>query len=331
MTEYDTLTEIVPDIYRVYIPLPFALNIVNCYLLRGSGGWTIVDSGINTPQGRDTWLEVFRRLDIRPSDIEKIVLTHTHPDHIGLSGWLQNLAAEAGKTVPIYTSPREMKQARAIWWEAHEDEFYNFLVSSGMPIEMAREVADSMDNTRQMTRPLPNALQPIYAGNSIQLGERTFDIIHAPGHSDGQLLFYHAEDRLLLSGDHVLMKITPNIGLWPETDPNPLGRFLESLQHLKSLAVRLALPGHRRLIDDWGGRVEELINHHHARLQRTLETVADGHHTAYTASQHIFEFHRFSAHEWRFATAEAFAHLEYLCDHGQLRREDGDVRRYYIT
>lgn len=329
MTEHETVTRIADGIYRVYIPLPFALNIVNCYLLQGPHGWTIVDTGINTPQSRETWAEVFHALDIQPKDIEKIVLTHTHPDHIGLSGWLQSLAANEDKQVPIYTSPREIKQAKAIWWEEQKGAFYDFLVSSGMPTEMARDVAVSMDNTRQMTRPLPQTLQPIHASERIQLGERTFDILHGPGHSDGQLLFYDPEDRLLLSGDHVLMKITPNIGLWPETDPNPLGRFLESLNQLKALDVRLALPGHRRLIEDWGGRVEELIQHHQARLQRTLDTVSAGHHTAYSASLHIFEFQRFSAHEWRFATAEALAHLEYLRDHGHLRREGGPVLYYY--
>src|SRR5690606_10099486 len=143
----------------------------------------------------------------------------------------------------------------------------------------AQQVADSMDDTYSMTLPHPPKMEHMHAGTTVQLGERSFQTIHAPGHSDGQILFYDAADHLLLSGDHVLMKITPNIGLWEHSDPDPLGHFMASIAELQALDVRLALPGHKKLIEDWRGRIDELLEHHEHRLTITLDALAQDRHT----------------------------------------------------
>ena len=118
------------------------------------------------------------------------------------------------------------------------------------------------------------------------------------------------------------MKITPNIGLWPESDPHPLQRFLASLNEVRSLDVRLALPGHRALITDWRGRIDEIIAHHEERLERTLDAVGSGA-TAYQIAGQLFDFQRLSVHEMRFALVEALAHLDYLIE----QRRHQAVRR----
>lgn len=332
MPQHSSVTPIAEDIYQVQLPLPFALRIVNCYLLRGPHGWTLVDSGLNTAEGRETWRQAFSTLGIGPADLEKIVLTHVHPDHFGMVGWLQGLAAEAGRTLPVYTSPREEQQARQVWWGNTLDQFYSYLVAGGMPPPMAREVADGMTSTRDMTLPHPPALDTIQPGSTLTLGGREFRSIHAPGHSDGQLLFYDADDRLLLSGDHVLMKITPNIGLWSNSDPDPLGNFMQSLAALQKLDVRLALPGHKGLITDWCGRLQELIEHHQQRLEHTLEALADTDGTVYATAQRVFSIEHFTMHEWRFAIAETLAHLEYLRVRGQVTQQAGPpVLRFALS
>lgn len=311
------LNRIADDIYQLQVPLPFALNIVNCYLLRGSQGWTIVDCGINTPAGREIWQDAFTALKMRPRDIEKIVLTHVHPDHFGLSGWLQALALADGRAVNVYTSPREDQQATWVW-RAETINFERWLLKNGMPPAMARDVDHSMGDTHTMTLPHPAQMLHIEPNTMVTLGDRQFRTIHAPGHSDGQMLFYDADDRLILSGDHVLMKITPNIGLWEHTDPNPLGAFLQSLTQLQTLDVRLALSGHKKLVEDWAGRIGELIGHHHERLDHTREALASGANTPYDVTMHIFKPERFTAHEWRFAIAESLAHLDYLQTSGEV-------------
>jgi glyoxylase-like metal-dependent hydrolase (beta-lactamase superfamily II) len=318
------ITHIAPDIYQVRLPLPFALRIVNVYLLRGPAGWTIIDTGINTAEGRAAWGEVFTELGIAPHQIEKIVLTHVHPDHFGLAGWLHTLAAEAGHNVPIFVSPLEDEQARILWREGDTAaQFDQWLMANGMPDDFAATVAGRMGDTRAMTLPHPPPMTHLLPDSEITLGERTFQAMHAPGHSDGQLIFYDAADKLLLSGDHVLMKITPNIGLWQHSQPNPLGRFMTSLRALRNLDVRLALPGHRHNIEDWPGRIDELIGHHEARLGHVLDALAAGQHTPYAIAGFIFPTERFSPHEWRFAIAETLAHLAYLEQQAQVAQADG--------
>jgi glyoxylase-like metal-dependent hydrolase (beta-lactamase superfamily II) len=307
----------------VQIPLPFALNHVNCYLLRGSSGWSVLDTGIHTAAGEAVWRYAFETLAIVPEQLEQIVLTHAHPDHFGMSGWLQGLAAARGRHVPIRISPREHQMARYVWYENANYDFSSWLRAGGMPDEMARQVAASMDDTYNMTLPHPPQMEHLIAGDTIRIGERVFRMIHAPGHSDGQLLFYDADDRLLLSGDHVLMKITPNIGLWEHSDADPLGKFITSLQQLRGLDVRLALPGHKQLIEHWSGRIDELLLHHDQRLNHVLDALAAGQHTPYQVAGYIFDPSRFSVHEWRFALAESLAHLQYLCIQGKARQQQG--------
>jgi len=315
-------------IYQVPIPLPFALNSVNCYLLRDDDGWAIVDTGIHWPKALDAWRAAFAELHLSPADVSRIILTHVHPDHYGLAGWWQAQAAEHGRNVQVYTSAREILQARLIWSEHERVHFGQWLVTQGMSATMAQQVHDDMEDTRIMTRPAPSALQALDITQPLQIGARRFRVYQTAGHSDGHLLFYDEDDQLMLCGDHVLMKITPNIGIWTQTDPNPLGSFITSLSWLRDLPVRLALPGHKTLIHDWRGRIEELLAHHEERLQVTLKAVHEGHHTPYEVSLAIFDSARFTAHEWRFALAEGLSHLDYLYHRGQLAREAERVRYY---
>jgi glyoxylase-like metal-dependent hydrolase (beta-lactamase superfamily II) len=322
--------QVVEGIYRIQLPLPFALNIVNCYLLRGASGWTIVDTGINTPAGRETWRKAFEELHITIKDIEKIVLTHTHPDHYGLGGWLQSLAEDIGHHIPAYLSQEESRQVGHIWSEIDKEWFSEYLEHGGVTPDILENVSESMIHTMRMTQPPIHDTHIISPGHTIRMGERPFEIIRTPGHSDGHLIFYNADDQIVLCGDHVLMKITPNIGLWSWTDQNPLDSFLTSLRDLHRLKIRLALPGHKTLITDWDGRLDELYEHHLHRLEKTLEAVSNGFKTGYEVAHHIFDTSRFTVHEWRFAVAETLAHLEYLRHRGQLTRDDESVWHYTI-
>ena len=314
----ETLTRMADDIYQLQLPLPFALRIVNVYLLRGPAGWTVVDTGINWAEGRAAWKAALTQLDIRPQQIERILLTHVHPDHYGMGGWLQALAAGHDHHIPVYASPREIELARLIWGGESDVEFEGWLRHLGMPVDFARDVAGSMGNTAAMTLPHPPQMLPIEPDAVVTLGERSYRAIHSPGHSDGHLMFHDANEQLLLSGDHVLMKITPNIGMWTMTQGNPLVSFMASLEALRSLSVRVALPGHKWTITDWQGRIDELLAHHHHRLGVAQQAVADGAHTPFQVTERIFNTDRFTVHEWRFAMAESLAHMAYLQAHDRI-------------
>ena len=304
-----TIQAITEDIYQVQLPLPFALRTVNCYLLAGEAGWTVVDTGLNTAQARETWQRALSELGIHFRDIHQIVLTHAHPDHYGLAGWLQ----KETEGVAVHMSADEASLARQVWQKTQgwAESLMSFWHHCGLSTELATAVVNETNRTRQRTRPHPQTIKILEPGTIIQLGNRPFQIIHTPGHSDGHLIFYDVANRLLLCGDHVLHKITPNISLWPLGQPDPLGRYLRSLSQIAQLDVNLALPGHGPLIHNLRGRIREIEKHHAERLE-VMVTAVNGSATPYDVSQQVFNFDKLSLHEKRFAVAETLAHLEYL-------------------
>lgn len=316
------------DIYQVRLPLPFALNHVNTYLLRDDDGWTIVDSGLHTAECQAAWQAAFDALGITLRDIRRILVSHMHPDHFGLSGWLHEQSG-----APVFMSPREAELARTIWLAEPDSEqrlaiVERYLRIAGAPADVAATIERQELRLRQLTLPHPPELLLLPPDSEITMGGRSFRTIHAPGHSDGQLLFYSAADRLLLSADQVLLRITPNVGLWPTSQPNPLARYLRSLNELAGLDVALALPGHHGVIEDWRGRIAEIITHHDERLEAMLAVAGNGA-SALEVSLTVFNFDRFSPHEVRFAVAETLAHLEYLVEEGRLERVEEPERRMY--
>lgn len=315
-----SVAEVARDIFQVRLPLPFALSSVNCYLLRDGDGWTVLDTGLHTPDGAAGWRAAFAELGIRPAAIRQIVLTHFHPDHFGMAGWLQSQSG-----APVLIAPREAELAHLVWGKPDElpDPSLDHFLRYGMPADLAHTIVGEIARLRIWTRPHPT-LTPLAPGEAVTMGRRRFLAIHAPGHSDGQLLFLCAEEGVAFCGDQVLLKISPHIGLWPESEPDPLGRYLGSLHDLARLEVRLALSGHGRLIEAWAERLHELRHHHEQRLDLMLNAAGD-HATAYTVATRAFDFARLSPHEKRFAVAETIAHLELLAARGAVRRSVEDT------
>jgi glyoxylase-like metal-dependent hydrolase (beta-lactamase superfamily II) len=316
-------------IIQVRLPLPFALNHVNCYLLDDGEGWTLLDTGLHWPDAEAVWQQTLQALKIAPTQIHRIVLTHMHPDHFGMAGYFQQLTG-----APILVGALEHAAIERIWiqdsWqEAAAVEFWR---RAGLDEALCALVSEQVANLRQRTLPHPTDFVLIDPAQELVMGGRCFQPLLAPGHSDGQLIFYSAVDQLMLCGDQVLGKISPNIGLWPGGATQPLQHYLQSLAQLEQLAVTLALPGHGAPILTWRARIAALQAHHATRLAAMLAVVDDdrsGTCTALTVARQIFDFARFSEHEIRFAVAETLAHLAYLVAQGKLRQEIEAGRQIY--
>ena len=316
--------QVAEGIYQISLPLPFPLRVVHVYLLRDGAGWTCVDTGLNYGAGREAWQAAFQALEIDVRAIHRIVLTHAHPDHYGLAGWLsQQCGAE------VLLSGIEYAFVQATWLSEGELQHAaaRFFEEYGMPADLAAIVDQDIAELRAMTQPAPS-MQLIEAGMQLEIGTRHFELMHTPGHSDGHLVLYCAAERLMLCGDAVLTKITPNVGLWSWGEANPLAHFLRSLNMLARVEVDLALPGHGPLIRNFAQRLGELAAHHEERLELIKQCAGTGI-DAYSICTRVFPVQELSSHQIRFAMAETLAHLVYLEDIGQLRRSDDAIPLFY--
>jgi glyoxylase-like metal-dependent hydrolase (beta-lactamase superfamily II) len=311
--------QVLPDVWRITVPLPFALRWANAYLLQGAGEWCLVDAGLATPAAEAMMLHGLATAGITPADLSTIVLTHGHPDHIGLAGRFQEASG-----APVLMFGPESERMVAIWSQQEmraAGEISDFYIRHGMPAEESAQERAAIAATRRMVT-IPRQVTPLDEGQEIRLAGKTYRVIWTPGHSDGHICLWREEDRLFIAGDHVLPRISPNIGLYPTGRPDPLGDYLASLEKVREIPARLALPGHGAPFRDLAGRVQELTAHHLERVEETYQIVraTEGQRgvSAYQVAARLFAGRFDSFQNRRFAVGEALAHLEYLCVTGRL-------------
>lgn len=159
------------------------------------------------------------------------------------------------------------------------------------------------------------------------IGKEEYEVIFTPGHSDGLVCFYQKENKVLISTDHILPKITPNISYWFHGNNNPLRSYFLSLEKMMKLNVEYVIPSHGKPFYDANKRINELIAHHHDRLAETLYHIKEPS-TVYEVCQRLFPT-QLTVHEMRFAIGETLAHLEYLKYEGESVCELQDGCWYY--
>ena len=309
--------EVAEGVYQLKVPVPFPLVFVSVYLVEGCDGWTIIDTGYDYLKGRKVWEKGTRQvgLDLK-RDVARIVVTHFHPDHLGLARWLQEWSGP-----PVYMLEDGIQHSREVWNDPDHASFAEHLIGGGMDQALAESAAAQM----RARLSLPGEMLPLQEGEKIELGAGVARVLHAPGHADYQVMLHDWARKVLFSADHVMLEITPNIGLWPDTKGRPLARYLESLSGLRGLDADLVLPGHGPLFHDFDGRVDELLLHHEERLDLMQRALGDEPRTPFAVSRELFRY-TLSLYERCFALAETLAHLEYLVSEGRAERvEDGHV------
>ncbi len=320
----DKVTELGGGLFQVRVPLPFPLKWVNAYAMEDASGWTVIDPGLRTPDAEQTWAEALNRIGIVWSDIQRIMLTHHHPDHYGLAGWLQQRAGDA----QVWMSQTSYEQADTLWGaqtETTTEALSRLFAMHGFPQQeqdaMRRHSADFI----ALVSPQPRGVRFIEYGERIAMGGLEYEALHTPGHAFGHVSFLHRESGTIFCGDHVLPGISPNIALLPFGDRNPLGSYISSVSEAaQSFSVVKALPGHREPFTQYRERCEELLRHHVERLAKMASMLHRRAMTGYELCCELFG-RTLSVHQLRFALSETIAHLVYLEEEGTIRRQTDDL------
>jgi glyoxylase-like metal-dependent hydrolase (beta-lactamase superfamily II) len=301
-------------LHRVTLPLPFPPSHVHCYALEDDEGWTLVDAGLGVAEARERWQAALAELGSPP--VQRIVLTHFHPDHVGATAELAELTG-----AEVWQNADDEEQARLVFERGAPTVAY--LVRHGVP-------EHSLDGGRlPAVAPLvhlPRRVHHIGEGDRFRAAGVTWRFVHLPGHADHQHGLLSEDDGRLICGDHLLDRISPTVGLYPGASEDPLGDYLAALQRAAGLGASIAYSGHGEAIEDVPAVSRSLDAHHARRLHEHrafLENAGPSH--AHAVSVALFGA-REAEIERRLAVHETLAHLVRLELAGAVQRdEDGEA------
>lgn len=314
--------EVAPGVRWLRMPLPFALDHINLWLVDDGEGWAIIDTGLANDATRELWSHILANgLDGRKAT--RVIVTHFHPDHMGLAGWLtERLGVELWVTETEWLQARLASLDDRPAFESDADTFYRRIglddaqrdMLSGRRAQYARRVS-----------PIPIRFRRLSDGMSFPIGAHHWRVVIGRGHAPEHASLHCPALDVFIAGDQVLPKITPNIAVWPhEPDGNPLGRYIASLGHIAA-----AVPGHVLVLPSHGLpfrglhlRTHQIAAHHDARLA-DLEAACAAPRTAADIVPVLFR-RKLDAHQLAFAVGETLSHLNYGMEEGRVVRRERD-------
>jgi glyoxylase-like metal-dependent hydrolase (beta-lactamase superfamily II) len=326
--EPGTAREVAPGVFWLRMPLPFALDHINLWALRDGAQWTLVDCGLNTDTTRDLWQQQFATL-LAGAQVGRVIVTHFHPDHMGLAGWLT-----MHWSAPLWMTEAEYLMAHTAYAELpghrREDALALFR-RHGLDAAREEVLRGRKHSYRRGIAEPPASFRRMLDGDDIDIGGRTWRVVVGYGHAPEHAALYCEALGVLISGDMVLPKISTNVSVWAEQpEADPLALFLASIDRYAQLpAHTLILPSHGLPFRGLRLRTAALHAHHAARLAEVLDACQR---PASAAEIVPVLFRRaLDDHQMSFAMGEAIAHLNHLQRRGALARDaDADgVLRYF--
>ena len=304
------------DLWRIEVPLPGnPLKSINSYVIRSRPKSLIIDTGLDREECLEAMLSGLGEAGVDPAASD-FFITHMHADHSALVPKL------AGKASKVYFNRPDAEVFEGVSpWET----ILAYAGRNGFPEDELRAALENHPGYRHGVRKIPD-FTFVEDGERLEAGTYCFRCVRTPGHTKGHTCLYEPGRKILVSGDHVLGDITPNIQCWRE-GMNPLGDYLASLDKVRELKVDLVLPGHRSCFRNFVERIDELKRHHEKRAEEALSVLTEGTRNAYeVASRMTWDLDYPSwdlfpvAQKW-FATGETIAHLKYLEERGEVFRE----------
>jgi len=305
------LSEVAAGVFELRLPIPFEDGLVNVFLFADGDEVDLLDCGMNS----DESVHAIRAAvtDVGAKRIRRLVVTHIHPDHYGAAG---TFAGDGRADLYLHRLEVPLVNPRYVELEHLVHEVHTYLLVNGAPEEEAEVLSNSQRALSQVVKTTEAAVQ-LDGAETLEMGRRQLRVEWTPGHSPGHICLYEKSEKLLFAGDHMLPELSPNIGLHPQSTPDPLHEYLDGLKRMAAYEPLLILPAHGRPFTDAASRVAALATHHARRLDQILEIVSGGEKSAWEVAQELWG-PREHFYERRLALQEGLAHLQALAVEGRL-------------
>ena len=319
--EAGTAIEVAPGVLWLRQPLPMALDHVNCFALDDGDSWTIIDTGFNSAKTRAIWQAALAG-PLAGKPVARVVVTHHHPDHVGLAGWFQAMGAELliprtawlfarMLTLDVQNRPRPEV---LVFWRA-----------AGMtPDLLAKRATERPFNFADVVAEMPLGFTKVADGDLIRMGGRTWRVRFGHGHAPDHATFWSEDDALILGGDQLLPGISPNLGVYAtEPGADPVGEWMDTCRAFQPLARadHLVLPGHKLPYTGLPLRLTQMIENHQGALTRLLDHL-ERPRSAVDCFSVLYK-RAIGQADYGLALVEAVAHLNHLHKAGRITRQPG--------